>query len=53
MFGRLKESDTMAGVMEVCTPLKAINNKVIIANEAEIERNPRARSAKLRIAEIK
>jgi hypothetical protein len=26
MFGRLKESDTMAGVMEVCTPLKAINN---------------------------
>ncbi len=31
--------------------LKAINRKVIIPNEEEIERNPRARSAKLRIAE--
>lgn len=37
----------------VLVPLKAINNKVIIAGEAEIERNPRARSAKLRIAELK
>ncbi len=37
----------------VLTPLKAINNKVIIAEEAEIGRNPRARSAKLRIAELK
>lgn len=32
-------------------PLKAINRKVIIPTEEEIERNPRARSAKLRIAE--
>lgn len=32
-------------------PLKAINRKVIIPSEEEIERNPRARSAKLRIAE--
>ena len=35
----------------VLSPLKGINNKVIIADDAEIERNPRARSAKLRIAE--
>lgn len=33
------------------TPFKLINNKVIIPNDEEIERNPRARSAKLRIAE--
>ena len=33
------------------SPLVAINRKVIVPNEEEIERNPRARSAKLRIAE--
>lgn len=33
------------------TPLKAINNKVILPSEAEQESNPRSRSAKLRIAE--
>lgn len=32
-------------------PLKAINRKVIVPSDEEIERNPRARSAKLRIAE--
>lgn len=32
-------------------PLKLVNNKVIIPTEEEIERNPRSRSAKLRIAE--
>ena len=37
----------------ILSPMKAVNNKVIIANEAEIQRNPRARSAKLRIAELK
>ncbi|MFZ4726338.1 MAG: 16S rRNA (cytosine(1402)-N(4))-methyltransferase RsmH [Paludibacter sp.] len=37
----------------VLSPLKAINNKVIIADDAEIAKNPRARSAKLRIAELK
>ncbi len=37
----------------VISPLKAVNNKVIVAGAAEIEHNPRARSAKLRIAEIK
>lgn len=34
----------------IIAPLKAINNKVIIATDEEIERNPRARSAKLRVA---
>lgn len=37
----------------VQTPFRLINNKVIVPNEAEIERNPRSRSAKLRIAEKK
>lgn len=35
------------------TPFKLINNKVIIPSEDEIQRNPRSRSAKLRIAEKK
>lgn len=35
----------------VIAPLRAINNKVIEASEEEVERNPRSRSAKLRIAE--
>lgn len=34
----------------VHAPLVAVNNKVITADEAEVERNPRSRSAKLRIA---
>lgn len=33
------------------TPFALINNKVIIPDEEEIARNPRARSAKLRVAE--
>ncbi len=33
------------------TPFKAVNNKVIVADEDEVARNPRSRSAKLRIAE--
>ena len=32
------------------SPLKLINSKPIVADEAEVERNPRSRSAKLRIA---
>lgn len=36
----------------IIAPLKPVNNKVIIASDEEVERNPRARSAKLRIAEI-
>lgn len=33
------------------SPFKTINNKVIVPDKDEIERNPRSRSAKLRIAE--
>lgn len=33
------------------TPFRVVNNKVIVPSEEEIERNPRSRSAKLRIAE--
>ena len=36
----------------ITAPLKPVNNKVITATDEEVERNPRARSAKLRIAEI-
>ena len=35
------------------SPLNAVTRKVIVPSEEEIERNPRARSAKLRIAEKK
>lgn len=33
------------------TPYRAVNNKVIVPDEEETERNPRARSAKLRVGE--
>ena len=33
------------------SPYRLVNNKVIVPSEEEIERNPRSRSAKLRIAE--
>lgn len=36
---------------KVNTPFKLINNRVIVPTSEEIERNPRSRSAKLRIAE--
>lgn len=35
------------------TPYRLVNNKVIIPSEEEVARNPRSRSAKLRIAEKK
>ena len=35
------------------SPFRLVNNKVIVPSAGEIERNPRARSAKLRIAELK
>jgi 16S rRNA (cytosine1402-N4)-methyltransferase len=35
----------------VLTPFRLINNKIIIPNVEEIEKNPRSRSAKLRIVE--
>ncbi|MCI1647184.1 MAG: 16S rRNA (cytosine(1402)-N(4))-methyltransferase RsmH [Bacteroides sp.] len=37
----------------ILTPFKLVNNKVIVPDEEEIKRNPRSRSAKLRIAEKK
>ena len=37
----------------VSTPFRLVNNKVIVADKDEQERNPRSRSAKLRIAEKK
>lgn len=33
-------------------PLRVVNNKVIAPDAAEVERNPRSRSAKLRVAEL-
>ena len=38
---------------QVVAPFRAINNKVIVASDAEVNENPRARSDKLRIAEKK
>ena len=35
----------------VNTPFRLINNKVITPDEEEVARNPRSRSAKLRVAE--
>lgn len=35
------------------TPFRLVNNKVVVPSEEEIARNPRSRSAKLRIAEKK
>jgi len=35
----------------VCSPFRPIHNRVIVPDEAEIEQNPRSRSAKLRIIE--
>ena len=35
----------------VCSPLKVVNRKAIVASEEEVKENSRARSARLRIAE--
>ena len=37
----------------VASPYRLVNNKVIVPTAEEQERNPRSRSAKLRIAEKK
>lgn len=37
----------------ILTPFKLINNKVIVSSDEELEKNPRSRSAKLRIVEKK
>ena len=47
-FSGKQEKDFFGNVE---SPLTAINRKVMVPSEDEIERNPRARSAKLRIAE--
>jgi 16S rRNA (cytosine1402-N4)-methyltransferase len=36
---------------KVNTPFQLVNNKVIVPSDEEVERNPRSRSAKLRIAQ--
>lgn len=36
----------------ILSPLKPVNNKIITASDEEVNKNPRARSAKLRIAEL-
>lgn len=36
----------------VSTPWRVVTNKVIVPSDEEIERNPRSRSAKLRVAEL-
>jgi len=46
-----KQEKDFFGIVE--SPMVAINRKVIVPSEEEIEKNPRARSAKLRIAEKK
>lgn len=47
-FSGKQEKDFFGNVE---SPLMAVNRKVIVPSDDEIERNPRARSAKLRIAE--
>ncbi|GHT38175.1 ribosomal RNA small subunit methyltransferase H [Bacteroidia bacterium] len=44
-----KEQDFYGNIR---TPFRIINNKVIKPSDAEVEKNPRSRSAKLRIAEL-
>ncbi len=52
-------SGNLAGEIEkdfygnILSPFRLVNNKVIVASDEEVARNPRARSAKLRIAEKK
>ena len=57
MVKNFMRSGRMDGVQENdfygnrISPFELVNRKIIVPGEAEIERNPRARSAKLRIAE--
>lgn len=57
MVKNIMKTGNISGKMEqdfygrIQAPLKVVNNKVIVPTEGEVERNPRSRSAKLRIAE--
>ena len=57
MVKNIMKTGNVEGKMEqdffgnIKSPFKLINNKVIVPTDEEIERNPRSRSAKLRIAE--
>jgi 16S rRNA (cytosine1402-N4)-methyltransferase len=57
MVKDLIRSGNVDGKMEkdfygnLLTPLKAVNRSPIVPTEEELERNPRSRSAKLRVAE--
>lgn len=51
--GNIEGKSTQDFFGNIQTPFRLVNNKVIVPNEEEIERNPRSRSAKLRIAEKK
>lgn len=59
MVKNIMKTGNVEGKMEqdifgrTSSPFKLINNKVIVPSDEEIERNPRSRSAKLRIAEKK
>ena len=58
MVKNMMKTGNVEGKMEkdffgnVQTPFRLVNNKVIVPSDEEIERNPRSRSAKLRIAEL-
>ena len=41
----------VASVISMMAPFAAVNNKVLVASAEEVAENPRARSAKLRVAE--
>lgn len=49
--GNLEGKTTQDFFGNVQSPFRLINNKVIVPSAQEVERNPRSRSAKLRIAE--
>lgn len=57
MVKNIMKTGNVEGKMEqdifgrTSSPFKLVNNKVIVPSDEEIERNPRSRSAKLRIAE--
>ena len=51
--GNIEGKSTQDFFGNVQTPFKLINNKVVVASDDEVTRNPRSRSAKLRIAEKK